>query len=716
MSFIDLKAQSYLDKPYLQDKAHKYELKTDLRETQLWQVKADRNKRILAISSKGLLLPWGKQLTKDLQYRPINDMDLVSIATYKDQFIYLTDKAVISNAWAGKYYFDHQVENPSHFAFGNDFSCLVIGENEMKLWQGDKNIWRKPIEDFQVIDVLFQKEKNSFLILTSDALYQIEIQKNKLKKVFEYNHLSALALYNNEIILGTKKGILKLDKLTFIAGKLDNNLPYTEITKLTNINGSLWVGTTKGAFKFRSNNKYDYYASKRWLVDDSIVDISSGPDNSVLLLSKTGLSQISFTPMTLAEKANYFQEIQRLRHIRYGFNSETNLKVAGDLSTTVLTDTDNDGLWTSMYLAAELFRYAVTKDKDAKLNAYEAFETMERLTEVSNISGFPARTYELDSYQSSDNDPHLREEEKIWQLVEKDPRWRWKSSTSSDESCGHFFVYALFAELAPDEEMRQRAIHQIKIEMDHIIDNNWYLVTWNGEPTIWGRWNPEYVNSFPINVGDRRLNSTLILSFLQTAYHFTGDIKYKEKAQYLIEKHGYDENANRLASDIGYVEGENLSDRWNHSDDEMYFLTVPAFVNYSFSEEEKAKHFETAKSHWEYEKSERNPLWDYLFAMTAYKDFDMEASTWWLREFPMDLIDWEIDNSHRTDLVILKPNFRNQTYSEVLPPDERVMGLHNGAYRNNGGNAGYREYPPYIYLLPYWAGRYVEAISAPITK
>lgn len=250
--------------------------------------------------------------------------------------------------------------------------------------------------------------------------------------------------------------------------------------------------------------------------------------------------------------------------------------------------------------------------------------------------------------------------------------------------------------------------------MDHIIDNNWYLVDWNGEPTAWGKWNPKYVNNFPINVGDRRLNSTLILSFLQTAYHFTKDTKYKKEAEKLIRKYGYDENANRPASVIGFVEGEDLSDKWNHSDDEMYFLTIPTFVNYSFTEEQKNAHFATVKSHWEVERSEKNPLWNYLFALSGGKNIDSDESAWWLREFPMDLIDWKIDNSHRKDLTELEPNFRSQTYSEVLPGDERTLHLHNGAYRNNGGSDGSREYAPYIYLLPYWAGRYVDAISAPV--
>ncbi|MEA3437772.1 MAG: hypothetical protein U9R43_14980, partial [Thermodesulfobacteriota bacterium] len=180
------------------------------------------------------------------------------------------------------------------------------------------------------------------------------------------------------------------------------------------------------------------------------------------------------------------------------------------------------------------------------------------------------------------------------------------------------------------------------------------------------------------------------------------------------DKYGYKENVTRPATVIGHVEGEMLSDSWNHSDDEMYFLTIPALVKYAFTEELKQEFFKTAQSHWEIERSEKNPLWNYMYALIGGSDYDLEESAWWLREFPIDLVSWSVDNSHRQDLTAIEPNFRRQEYTEVLPRDERPMHLHNNAYRNNGGSDGRREYPPYIYLLPYWAGRYVEAITPPV--
>jgi hypothetical protein len=446
--------------------------------------------------------------------------------------------------------------------------------------------WEKSLDDFKPIKLHYNEEKQQFIILSENALYIFIADDPQLIKKFEGENLTSVALFadENQIVVGTEYGIFYLGAESFEeTSPLNRNLPYTEISCITEINGKLWFGSSRGAFTMRDDGCYDYYASKRWLVDDRVVDISTGPDSSVLVLTEKGLSLIHFVEMTLAEKADYFQEVQRFRHIRYGLSSENILAVPGDLSKALYIDSDNDGLWTSMYLAGELFRYGVTKSSDALQNAYEAFEAMERLTEISGIEGFPARTYEIDGYQSGDTDPDLREDEKVWRLS-NDGRWRWKSTTSSDESCGHFFSYALFAEIVPDQEWKDRAIHQIKIEMDHIIENDWYLVTWNGEITRWGRWNPDYVNSFSINVGDRRLNSTQILAFLQTAYHFTGEEIYKEKAYELMDEYGYRENVIRPATVIGFVEGQPLSDSWNHSDDELYFLTAPALVKYAFTD------------------------------------------------------------------------------------------------------------------------------------
>ena len=705
-------AQTYTDAPYIQDFADKYELGEN-QSSELLQVRSDRNGVIKILSSKGLLQPFEKKIVKDMLYRPLTDMNIIAIDRCEDQFVYLTDKAVLSNAWAGKPYIEHGLENPTHFVVAHNFTTLVSSNDELVLFQKGEKVWSESVDNLNPIDLLFDKSGKRFLILSSNAIYKLQCPEKELTKVYNGKDLTTFTVKDNKIILGTSDGIIELDGTSFKVKEVNQKLPCTNITSIENIDCTLWFGAANGAFKLRDDGKYDYYASKRWLKDNKVIDIAEGPESSVLILTSKGLSKINFIEITLEEKAAHFQKIQRLRHIRYGFTSNPTFSVAGDVSTGSYSDTDNDGLWTSLYLASELFRYQVTKAEDAKLNAYEAFDAMERLIEINKLGGFPSRSYERDGYEQGLGSNGFSEEwrkewvkknGRIWRLTE-DERWRWKSSTSSDETCGHFFGYALFAELAPDKEWRDRAVKLIKDQMDHIIRNDWYLVDWNGKPTAWGRWNPEYVNKFPINVGDRRLNSTLILAFLQTAYHYTGDELYKEKAYELINEYGYDENANRPASVIGFEEGENLSDTWNHSDDRMYFLTIPAFVNYSFTDEQRKNHFEAAKSHWEIERDEENPLWNFLYAMTGGKDYDLDNSIWWLKEFPMDIVQWSMNNNKRKDVEKLEPNFRRKQFAKLLPPDETM-----------GGRGGRRETSPHDFLLPYWMGRYLGIINAQTNK
>ncbi|MHC4509415.1 MAG: hypothetical protein ACYTAO_10735, partial [Planctomycetota bacterium] len=483
---------------------------------------------------------------------------------------------------------------------------------------------------------------------------------------------------------------------------LRRKLPCTEIRCIRQIGGRVWFGTSSGAFALRSDGRADYYASKRWLVDDRVIDIAEGPDNSVLILSQTGLSIIHFQPMTLQQKAEHFDKLTRARHIRHGFNSGLSMIRPGDLSTGTLTDNDNDGLWTAMYLAGELFRYVVTESPAALQNCYESFEAMERLSHVNHMEGHPSRSFERAGYQLSDKSR--------WQPAE-DPDWTWKATTSSDEIVGHFFVYSIFAEEIPDKIWRDRAITLMDNIMAHIVRNDWYLIDYDGKPTLWGKWNPDYVNGFPKQVGDRRLNSAEIIAFLQTAHHFTGKQIYKEKAYELFEEHGYLDNILIPVSNIGRVPGIDLTTEWNHSDDELAFLSYWNLYKYAFTEELREKYRRAIKDHWEIERPEKNPLWNLIYAMTGAEDFDLEQMVWSLKEFPLDTIGWSVRNSHRKDLEFVEPNFRNQTTRNVLPPDERPMSKYNGnAFRLDGGSGGHREYSGDIYLLPYWLGRHLNVI------
>ena len=102
-------------------------------------------------------------------------------------------------------------------------------------------------------------------------------------------------------------------------------------------------------------------------------------------------------------------------------------------------------------------------------------------------------------------------------------------------------------------------------------------------------------------------------------------------------------------------------------------------------------------------------------AGSGVMDFDLEEAVWYLQEYPLDLVHWRVTNSHRADIEKIEPNFRNQTITEVLPPDELPVNRHNAnRFQLDGGDGGTSEYSAGdIWLLPYWMGRYLGVISAP---
>jgi hypothetical protein len=355
----------YEDHPFIQDFSEKVPLSEGLSGTKLSTVRCDRNGRIQVLSNKGLLQVHNGKLVPELSYRPLGDMQIKSMETYRGQFIYLTDKAVLSNAWAGRLLISHKMPDAGLFEPGNNFDFLLAGKNSLAYFNQGKCADMRQTARNKVKQILFDVTRNRFLLLFGDSLECYSPSKKAIK-VFESGNFNCLELIRNDkvLVIGTQDGYIELDadSLKPLSDR-QKKLPCTNIRCIRQIGESVWFGTTRGAFALNGEGQTNYYASKRWLVDDNVIDISKGPDNSVLILSDSGLSIIHFEPMTLEQKAEHFDELTRKRHMRHGLNCAFSMSKPGDLSTGTLVDSDNDGLWTSMYLASELFRYRIATNR-----------------------------------------------------------------------------------------------------------------------------------------------------------------------------------------------------------------------------------------------------------------------------------------------------------------------------------------------------------------
>jgi hypothetical protein len=155
-----------------------------------------------------------------------------------------------------------------------------------------------------------------------------------------------------------------------------------------------------------------------------------------------------------------------------------------------------------------------------------------------------------------------------------------------------------------------------------------------------------------------------------------------------------------------------MGDEWNHSDDLLAFVTYWVLHRYAFNDELRAQYAAAIRDHWEMEKVERCPLWNFVYSLTRANDFDSTGALWTLRRFPLDLIDWTVANSHRQDLTRLPDNFRHQQSVELLPPGERpIMRWNGNPFVLDGGNGGHVELAGDEFLLPYWMARYLRILE-----
>ncbi len=477
--------------------------------------------------------------------------------------------------------------------------------------------------------------------------------------------------------------------------------PNTQFTVVADQSpGVTWVGTRQGAVRLtEGGRRREYFGAERWLPDDHVTGIGFDAESAWLETPK-GFARIAYTAMTLTEKSRVFVERIQARHNRWGLTADSQLRVPGDLSTNQMVSSDNDGLWTAMYVAAECFRFKVTGEKDARENARRGMEAIVRLESITGISGFPARSFIRAGVDVQPKDGE-------WHAT-PDKAWRWKGDTSSDEIVGHYFVYPIYLDLVADESEKATLRAAIDRITTHILDHNYQLIDVDGQRTRWGWWGPDAIWEDPDETGLRALH---ILSHLRVAMHMTASAPHRARYQKayddLVGTHRYHLlTRNQKIMVPGSV---------NHSDDELAFLSYYPLLQHEKDPKLLEVYRHSLERSWRIERPERNPLWNVIYAAgMGAREFDADASVRTLQEIPMDTIRWTVRNSHRLDVPVdpMRDRFQRPQALIVLPYDEIPMWKWNGnPYSLDGGNGGRSEDDGAYFLLPYWMGRYHRLIA-----
>jgi len=533
--------------------------------------------------------------------------------------------------------------------------------------------------------------------LCRDAVAAIEDEFPPSEAAFPENEdIRDTAADRGKTYAATPHGLLVLDKnggTRRITGK--DGLPCEDVLAVDVRDGVAWVGTSLGAARL-ADGHWEYFQGRQYLADDRVVSVKVNQDGGAVLQTPGGASIVKYVEMTLEEKARHYENATRERHVRHALVSDSRLREPGNLSSYQLTTSDNDGLWTAMYIAAECYRYGATGDPQARRYARESLESLMFLDTVNGIPGFVSRSF------ARPDEPHGRGE---WDHVSPDGKWRWKGDTSSDEIVGHFYAYSIYYDICADESEKEEIRGKVRLITDYIIENDYYLIDTDGEPTRWGKWNFLGMRRF---LPARGLNSLELLSHLKTAYHLTGDEEYQNEYLKLALEHDYAKFTVRQKINVPSI--------INHSDDELAFLSYYPLLKYEKDPKLLDYYHRSIRRSWEIERPERCPLWNFIYGAVMPDDtcFDLVQSVDTLERMPLDLVSWDHVNSKRADVKkrLFHDRFDTEQSVLVLPPDERTAMIWNGnPYRLDDGKGGLREEAGTFWLLPYWMGRHYGFIE-----
>lgn len=506
----------------------------------------------------------------------------------------------------------------------------------------------------------------------------------------------------SKLFVATNEGLGLLRGMTWYHITGEEGLCYEQTTSLaTGFDRDLWIGTERGAIR-HVNDEYQYFNDQRWLPNNHVNGIATG-DQVVYIATNGGLSIIRYEPYTLAKKAAYYER----------WLKEWGMKRLGFVHILLWEDgrwvrevSDNDVGYSSHYLNAKCFEFAVTGNPEVRVEAVDMMKTVKWSEEITSVDGFPARSiYAVneETHKAKHGSGGLPAE---WHAT-PDGLWEWKGDTSSDEVDAHLYETTLFLSLVATAEEKVWATEHLRRVIGHIVDNGFVLRDADGKPTRWGRWDPEYLQT-PYGAGARGLNGMEAFSYLTTALHFTGDEKFaKAKAYHL--KQGY--LLDILRQKIVFPPNYNTP-----FDDRLAFYAYYPLIQYETDPDLKSLWLRSLERSWEIKRNAAAPWFNFIYGAVTGNDCETDRAVDHLRGWPLDLRRYNFSNSHRSDLHMPKGYRMYAEQPRAFNPRETEPERWDGDFlRQDGSHGGNRVSDPSGWLDAYWMGRYYGMITPPQT-
>ena len=294
---------------------------------------------------------------------------------------------------------------------------------------------------------------------------------------------------------------------------------------------------------------------------------------AVLLVIACGVAAGARTDLTLARKAALFDADLAERFMPFGDGQVVARRWLPTPEQPHVTYNMSDSAYlTGIYCAAQTWRHRATGDPDAARLAGAACTALGHLATVSGRRGLLARgASPMDAPWFDDG---------IWR-TSPDGRHRWRGNVSSDQVDGLMFGVFVHVSGTDSPDVRARMAPFTGAIVDAVLGAGRRIVGYDGTPTRWGHYEPDYVRV------REPMNALLLLQMVKVAHAVTGEPRYERAYRQLIDE-GY--------ARIG--EGARLDDpplRANHSDDVLIALALYPLLELEQDPAIRAHYLEAAR-------------------------------------------------------------------------------------------------------------------------
>lgn len=539
--------------------------------------------------------------------------------------------------------------------------------------------------------------------------------------------------------------------------------PRAAVTCTLESGGALWIGGAGGVLRYEAGadraERCFYFSAPRDLPDGQVEALLETADG-VFARTATGAAKLTVPRMGAQEKAELL--LQETLEIvdRRGMISQRTLSVPRELSSHVpYGHSDNDGGFTAMFAAGELFRYAVLR-REQGADAPETLEAQRIATRAVEAclllffihgrgDGFLARTYLCSDEPVPDDGIFFRRQGNTAVCLDTtEARERgcvgleipcaapipdrlsalyraggytdddiiYKADTSSDEVTLQFlmlrYAHDFFNPVDPalGALIRQAATGLL----DHLLTHGRTLHDFHGGPTTWAKWDPGY---FATECGwvDACNNAAQLLMYHQIVMHITGEQgRWRESHDALIAE-GY---AALPPKHFDRLYQQSLAEDFDIREEIMYgdhMLAVASLWQLCDLETDPAllacyrRGFESWRGSIA---PEHNPGYDlpYLLACPdAEVDFDRLAL--WFYRTNVSRLAAGVRVRGRRDLPVQTLRQGLREISALLPPDERFISKYDRdpfKWKDEDSGGVYCIESCYVYTFAYWLGRYFD--------